>query len=257
LPSTSEEPAQPVAPGALAPRPVVHPSRPLRVLVVGDSTALSLGPLLDEWGGNDQVWTVAKAAISGCGVVRSAFALNAYFPEEYERCAKWTTEWPTLIEQTKPDLVVLSTGFWDGTDRAFEGQPDWSRPNDPYYQQRVRADYELALAELTKSGAKVAWLDHPQVWFNEVSPLKLANPQIYEPWRMEVLDSIQREMVVGRPDIQVVESERFFSSWPGGMLDPTLRPDGLHIKGDGAAPLINWLAPEILHAYWMAGGQPG
>ena len=198
---------------------------------------------------------MAKAAISGCGIVRGADVLNAYFPQPYDHCAKWTTEWPALIEQTKPDLVVVSTGFWDGTDRRFSGEGDWEAPDRPDYQAAIRADYTLAVETLTRSGAALAWLDHPQVWFNEESPWPLGNPQIYDPWRMQVLDRIQHEVADGRPNVQVVDTEQFFTTWPGGVLDPTLRPDGLHVKGDGAAPYINWLGPEIVHAYWAARGQ--
>jgi hypothetical protein len=256
LPVTDPNPA-PVAPGALAPRPLAAPSRPLRALIVGDSTALALGPLLDAWGAPGHVWTVAKAAISGCGIVRGRDVMNAYFPQPYDHCSKWVTEWPALLDQYKPDLVILSTGFWDATDKRFDGDEAWHHPNEPGYQQNIRADYQLAIDTLTKSGAVLAWLDHPQVWFHEESPWPLGNPQIYDPWRMQVLDQIQREVAAGHQDVQIVETERFYSTWPGGVLDTAIRPDGLHVKGDGATPFINWLGPEIVHDFWAGRGQPG
>ena len=41
-----------------------------RVVIVGDSVAYDLAPLLDLWGTESDVWDVASHALIGCGILR-------------------------------------------------------------------------------------------------------------------------------------------------------------------------------------------
>jgi peptidoglycan/LPS O-acetylase OafA/YrhL len=241
-------PARPTE--ALPPAPFDHPSRPLRVVVVGDSVAHELAPLLDGWGADAGVWAVASHARIGCGIVRGGATRGALVnPEFGPECSVWPDEWSRMLTVVQPDLVVLAGGFWDAIDRRMAPRDPWRAPGDATQDRLIVDEYHLALEVLTATGVPVAWLDHPAV-VPSPTGVNASNPADYDPARMRRLDELQAEVVARHPGAQVVRTRAFLEAWPGGELDPELRPDGMHFSGAGAAPFIAWLGPELVNTYW-------
>ncbi len=251
-PRPDQDPARPEpAATGLQPGPITRPDRPLKVVVVGDSVAWELGELLATWGTDHQVWDLARHARIGCGVLRGGdgrgpLAEAPFGPE----CSTWPDEWSHVIDVVQPDLVILAGGFWDATDRRWPDDPAWRAPGDPIEDERIRSEYTEAVELLTRTGIPLVWLDHPPVFANDPAVGQVVFPQLFDPARMERLDEIQDEIVADRAGVRTVRVQPFLDAWPGGVEDPTLRPDGMHIRGEGALPLIDWLGPQILDAYW-------
>ena len=129
-------------------------------------------------------------------------------------------------------------------------EKQWRAPGDPVHDARLLRDYDLALDVLTSTGAPVVWLDHPPLGSETANVKRLG----YDPGRMRRLDEIQSEVTANHPAVRVVQTMAFLRAWPAGVFDKSLRPDGLHFKGPGARPFVDWLGPEIVDAYWSASG---
>lgn len=240
----------------LVPKPVPTASRPVRVLVLGDSVAISIGSGLATWGDGNGAMDVATQGRIGCGVVRGGDVRTAFAEGPYDpACSSWPTEWPALIRDLRPDVIVLSSSYWDATDRRTDAAAPWRAPGDPAFDEAFRREYRLALDELTASAVPVLWLDHPPIFLNEVGWTPTTFPQIYDPARMARLDELQGELAAGRPDVRILRTRPWFEAWPPGWQDPAVRSDGLHIRGPQSTRFIEWLGPEIVAAYWA--GVPG
>jgi peptidoglycan/LPS O-acetylase OafA/YrhL len=237
----------------LAPKPIRAPSRPLRVLVVGDSTALFLDPVLNAWGGDHQVWGAANYARIGCGLGRGGQRRNHHGTEWIPReCGNWASEWPAVLRSTKPDIVVVADGFWDATDRQLLGDAQWRAPGDPVYDQYLRTELGQAADVLGSTGAVVAWLDNPPIDLGAEEQPRFSDYSVNDPARMVRTNEILHEVAATRPSMRVIPYRSFFEAWPGGALDRTLRPDGVHVDADGGRIVADWLGPEVLDAYWNA-----
>jgi peptidoglycan/LPS O-acetylase OafA/YrhL len=242
---------------ALTPKPIKVPSRPLRVLVVGDSTAVFLDPPLNTWGGNHNVWGAANYARIGCGLTRGGerrhHGIEQWVPPE---CGTWATEWPAVLRAAQPDIVLVADGFWDATDRRLLGDDVWRKPGDPVYDDFLRKELGAATDVLSSTGAVVAWLDNPPIDLGAEETPRHEYP-VNEPARMVRTNEILHEVAATRPSMRVIPYRSFYEAWPGGALDPELRPDGVHVDADGGATVVEWLGPEVLDAYWSVKDPTG
>ena len=58
-----------------------------------------------------------------------------------------------------------------------------------------------------------------------------------------------REVAAARPGVHIVDLRTWLRQQPGGELDWSMRPDGVHFSEDTVRPIVaNWLAPSILSA---------
>jgi peptidoglycan/LPS O-acetylase OafA/YrhL len=231
------------------------PDRPLRVLVMGDSTAVAFTPLLDGWGRQSSAWRAATYARIGCGVgrggVHARYTWEQPVPAE---CDAWPTDWQAEIALVKPDIVVMSSGFWDATDRKLAGESMWRAPGDTSYDDYLRSEYGLAADVLTATGAVLAWVDNPPVQFASDLP----NPEQYgvnDPARMVRLNELLTDIAATRPLVRIIPFTAFLTASPGGVFDRKLRPDGLHVDAVDDDGVGDWLGPHVLDAYWSARRQ--
>jgi len=235
----------------LTPKPMRMPSRPLRVLVVGDSTAVFLDPPLNAWGTDHKVWGAANYARIGCGLGRGGERRNNYGTEWLPpECNTWGSEWPAVLRQTKPDIVIVADGFWDAADRKILGDDQWRAPGDPVYDEYLRKEFGAVVDVLTSSGAVVAWLDNPPIEMGSKLVPGFIDYSVTEPGRIERMNDILHDVAATRPSMRLIPYRSFYEAWPGGVLDRALRPDGLHVDAKGGAVVTNWLGPEVLDAYW-------
>ncbi|MCB0964819.1 MAG: acyltransferase, partial [Acidimicrobiales bacterium] len=131
--TTTTAPAEVVPPGPFAGQPVeIDPTasanplevfgRPLRVLVLGDSVAWSLGWQLED--GFTRAIDLRSKAIIGCGVMppSSAFVIGDADPEPYvDLCeSSVLAELKGLSEE--PDVELLWIGAWEVYDHVVDGE---------------------------------------------------------------------------------------------------------------------------------------
>jgi hypothetical protein len=141
----------------------------------------------------------------------------------------WRTEWPKILGQEHPDVVVVLAGFGDL----------WAKPTAPAEQRpetaEWRARYARVVADATRvvtaGGAKLVWIGLPWV----------ADSNIYFPnvrARVASANQVFREAVARTSGAAFVDAASLLAGPGGGytftVLDGTnvvqlRKPDGLHL----------------------------
>jgi lysophospholipase L1-like esterase len=208
-------------PSTAAPRPVQ------RVLVVGDSVALTLGRGIERWGAGHGV-TVLNDGLIGCSLLNGV-EVRGYWgttTRSSDPCRTRTT-WPTLLRRFDPDVVVVLYGAWDVYDASFDRGSTWVAPGQPewdgYYSKQV-AD---AARRLHATGARVVWLTPP--CFAAARGASDANAPWYDRARVEAARTLEHA-VAKHNDMTITDVVHD----AGCPVDRATRPDGVHYSDAGA-----------------------
>ncbi len=135
---------------------VSHPG-PVRVMIVGDSVAASLGT------GMAPVQYRAGIVLSnqgyiGCGIARGgATSFKAY--TQPAACLTWPQRWKGLVDSFRPDVTLVLLGRWEVLDRVHDGQ--WMHIGEPPFDAYLKSELELGVNVLTSDGGRVAFLTAP------------------------------------------------------------------------------------------------
>jgi hypothetical protein len=232
LTTTSGPP--PAAAGVAAVPTLPVPRPPVRVLVVGDSVAATMGRGLERWGaatGRAAVW---NRGVEWCGVVRGRLP-GIVSAADRAACDRWPERWAAHVAEFQPDVVVVLSTIWDAIGRA---RPEWGgtrSPGDPEYEAARRADYDLAVDVLSAGGADVVLLTAPCL-------RGMTGQQVEEVAALNAVLRATRARVV---DLDAIVC-------PGGAFAETLggvagaRPDGVHFSDPGADWLASRLGPVLV-----------
>ncbi len=175
---------QSTAPAAAAPS--AHPGA-LRVLTIGDSTALTLGIALSEDAAHYGI-TQRDVAILGCGVtdgrqvrvtgkvqtvarpcnsspvppgtprvesVPTPYGVSTTTPDG-ERWTAWYRAW---VARDRPDVVIILVGRWEMVTRTFEGH--WTNILHPAFAAYVARELRRTVQLATADGAKAVLMTAP------------------------------------------------------------------------------------------------
>lgn len=232
--------------------PPASPSGIPRLAVFGDSTALRTAFGLPLWGiRTRRVAMVADETVIGCGLVRRGTidATGTPTPVRPE-CADWPERWRARAAELRLDAAVIQVGPWDVADRRLPGERTWHHIGEPDFDEVVRAEVREAVDALSSSGAKVLWLTSPRVEMERSMVPRPATPApSSDPARMARLNELIEEVAAERPDVvRVIDVAGHLRASPGGELDPSVRPDGVHVSEEASGPLAAWLGPELLAA---------
>ncbi|HEY1738491.1 MAG TPA: acyltransferase family protein [Acidimicrobiia bacterium] len=240
----------PAAPLAIPPAPRRNPApsasrdSPQRVLIVGDSVALTLGRGIERWGAAHGMQVENEGQL-GCGLLNGA-EVRGYWGVETRNAdpCRQVPLWQQRIATFRPDVVVVLFGAWDVYDASWNGGHTWFAPGTPTWD----AHYEPAVAAtdaiLSASGARVLWLEPP--CFADTSPTDTSPPPWYSPSRVAVVGSIEQE--VSARDGEFATDAVHQSGCPVNL---TMRPDGVHYSDPGADRVAPAVGDAILHA-WTA-----
>jgi peptidoglycan/LPS O-acetylase OafA/YrhL len=239
-------------------------AQPVRVLLFGDSVALTLGIGLatpaDQY---KYGYVLADKGILGCGVVfgpevelmgaRDATppACNglptpAGAPEVDQ---PWPDQWLAAINNDKPNVVVLLAGRWEVVDREYQGS--WTNILNPTYAAYVKSQLEQASQLVTASGAHMVFLTAPCTDEGE-QPDGAAWPED-SPARLAVYNKLVREVAAEHPATDSTVN-LFGAACPDGKFTSTIggvtirRTDGVHFTNAGGAYLVPTLMPPIVAA---------
>ena len=267
------------SPAAYSVDPPVHavasaaelPGTNLRILVIGDSTGMTLG--------DDLAWPSIEAryrdyvdvrATLGCGLAIGSAALeHGELQPIAPACDARTPadqQWPALlaadIARSHPDVVLLAAGRFEVTTRKTSPNGPWvdiTQPGDAAY---IRGQLVLADAIATAGRAKLAVTTAPCFSSGE-TPDGGVWPED-QPRRVAAYNSIVRSVAAADPlHMSVVDVGAVVC--PGGHFrttigDVTVRaPDGVHYPffslgaPDSTAPdsvsqaeaFGNWITPRI------------
>ncbi|MGH9019291.1 MAG: hypothetical protein ACRDY1_16190, partial [Acidimicrobiales bacterium] len=272
-------PAMPVADTV----PVAYRADPVRVLLVGDSQALTLGlglqaVLKEDPAAYDNMDVLDEGTL-GCGVADgttgiargSLFAVGwpctpypqrgncspggIFGAQKFVPCQAWTAAWTDWVQEMKPNVVVLLAGGGEVLDRIYDGH--LTDILDPTFAAYVKSQLEQAVAIATADGARMIL---------ETKPCQSTGEQPDgDPWpedsaaRQAAYNSLLRQVAAARPGQVYVQNLDSYVC-PGGHYTedidgvPVRQPDGVHFAygqaGEGGA----YLAPAIL-PYWETIGH--
>jgi Acyltransferase family len=236
----------------MAPRVPLAAGAAPRVLIFGDSAALTLGDGLVKWGpasGKVQVWDAGKL---GCPVGRGgAIRYLGQVIDDYGYC-DWTTTLPQEISTIQPQLILVLFGTWDVSDRMIPGDTKWRAIGDPVYDRWLRGQVSDAIDVMTAQGATVVWLTSPYIQDGIDSGATGSFPEESRT-RMNELNQLIREVVATKPRAEMLDLQRHMRALPEGEMSLADRPDGIHWAKPAALALAPWLGNSLVN---IANGQP-
>jgi peptidoglycan/LPS O-acetylase OafA/YrhL len=225
-----------------------------RVTFYGDSSALTTALGMSAWGESTHRLVLLPGVSGrqwlGCGIARAGVIRHVGVTEQARPgCADWATEWVQDLETARPDIAVIEVGPVEVLDRKLPGDDQFRAPGDPVLDAYLKSEMLAAADVFLSRGITTVWITSPYVDIGRdlQPPLPAPDPGS-NPARMDAFNKLIREVADERPALRVVDLEHWTHSLPGGPLDPTYRPDGIHFTVDAATKVAKWLGPAILHA---------
>jgi peptidoglycan/LPS O-acetylase OafA/YrhL len=240
------------------------PPPPVRVLLFGDSIALTLGVgLADPTEMTKYNYTLSDKGILGCGVVMgpeveemgaryatpSACNGSAFKDGTPLLQQPWPYQWLSAMSETSPNVVVLLAGRWEVVNREYKGQ--FTNILNPTFAAYVKHQLELTSALVNASGARMVFLTAPCTDEGEQpdgAPWPEDNPA-----RLAVYNSLVRQVAAEHPATDSVV-DLHAAACPGDKFSTTVRgvairrSDGVHFTDAGGVALAPYLMPEIVAA---------
>jgi peptidoglycan/LPS O-acetylase OafA/YrhL/lysophospholipase L1-like esterase len=238
----------------LGPPPTAPPAPPgktgpVRVMVVGDSVANSMGPGLERAAASNGL-TVWNASVDGCGITqdvgeRRVWGWEAASPD----CSPgWRQRWPLQLSQFNPDVVVVLLGTDDTFDRRIDGREIMF--DSPEGDDLTRNELQEAVTLLSASGARVVMLTTPYNVIGWPRRVRL-DRSTYNPAWVDRWNTSLREVATRNPaKASIVDLNGFLD--PDGKWSDTLDGvkvhtyDKMHLSPEGADLVANWLAPQVV-----------
>ena len=237
MPIESSVPAEATTtvPSTLPPLPPL--SRPVRIIVAGDSTADATGSGVLSWAAaNPGIAQAELVTAPGCGFLMGGERLVGGEVGPAEGCEDWIERFLyPAVEQAQPDVVMAMVTSWDLIDRRWDGD-ELLTPLDAEYADRLDSDYAALVDGLLAAGAEhVALIRHPipDSWW-------LPFEEDYEdPARHEVIYGLYDDLATTDPgQVAVVGLDRHFTD-AGIDRDQEVRPDGIHVTPEAAATIAD------------------
>ena len=230
---------------------------PIRVYVTGDSTALTLGmvmnngPMLQA----DHLEVHAHGFL-GCGVVRSDQLMLAGAPwPTAPECQLHPSfgQVPAILQVAaeeaafKPDVVVVLAGRWEVADTEINGQ--WTNIFSPSFQALVREGLEQEIAVAKAHGARVLLVTQPCA-DSGTQPDGSPWPQD-DPRRLAIYNGIVESIARDDPTLVSVFDLNALLC-PGGIYSPMIdgvqvrTPDGIHLAVSGQPVIDPAIFPVVV-----------
>jgi len=215
----------------LTPLSPVEAGKPRVVVLTGDSMmAVGLSAELMREAAGDKNLRIVKAFRSGTGLAR---------PEVFN----WMDEYPAMLGEVKPDVVIVAIGANDGQGFVVDGKvlPYGSEEWRKVYQERI-AEF---LAMVEEGGPRVVWVGLP--------PMR---GHIYDE-KIADLNRITYTVVSQSPQATWWNTASYvgddagkyreFVTLDDGQTIKIRSSDGIHLSDEGAglltSVLLKWLDP--------------
>ncbi len=225
------------------------PNRPVRILMVGDSTGFYVGQGLAAWAvahprhaQTDLLWC------QGCGFVLDGRVTSfdaAPFVERSNDVVR--RQVPETVARLHPDVVVLMTTIDDIADREWSPDEGVLTPFDPRFRSRMRAQYATLTASLVAAGVPtVVWVvpPIPTTMFDTADLGERARYMVQH----DVIREVASEAASAGGVVKVAEMAQWFAD-AGHDGDAKWRPDGTHLTEESAGWLADrWLGPWLVGA---------
>lgn len=206
-----------------------------RVLLVGDSGALVLGPQLVDYGEQQGV-AVATATDPTCtivypeGVVRHSDGST----DDHGRCQdeRWD-DWVEAVDDFNPDVVVYYLGNAGMVE--YRLGDEWVDDCDAAYEDHLAAGLAEEVETFEVNGATTYLLTSPYIGtFDEASPA-----------RTDCRNALYRDLEAELPSVEVLDLNEFIASGEAGPPGETF-DDWVHLSPAGGLSVSEWLVPQVL-----------
>ena len=223
-------------------------ANPVRLLVLGDSIAMTLGMGLSVDAQQQYGISVTDDASLGCDLdpqlqVVTSGAVGPATPG----CDNWRGLWPFLIAGQRPQVVALGLGRWEIADHLLNGR--WVHIGEPAWNDHLTSDLQSAIAILHSFGAKVVLFTMPYVDPSDRQPDG-------QPWaentpaRVQAYNALVRQVADTHPGVvSVIDLNKMLS--PNGVYTSFLSgidvrsTDGIHISVGGGELLQRQILPAV------------
>ena len=239
---------EPAAPATLLTVPIIPTlNRPVRIIVLGDSTAQAAGGGLVQWAAlHPDLAKVTLLATPGCGFVRGGVVPTDGAEPFSTNCDRALDhDLPKALQALHPDVVMLMTSIRDIEPRIFDDSEGPITPKDARYIARATTSYD-AITNLVLDSSPtvhVAWVRPPAIneyWLDLVTPSR-------DPDAHEAIERVMRNEAAQHPDRVTVLDLRAWFEHAGLAENHDYRPDGLHLGPLGALDVAQrWLGPELI-----------
>jgi peptidoglycan/LPS O-acetylase OafA/YrhL len=219
-------------------------SRPVRIIVAGDSTARATAAGLLAWAAeNPDLAEVEVVGAPGCGFLRGGERREGGFRLPPDGCASWLgDELPGRVAATQPDVVMMMVTTWDVVDHRWDDGRELT-PFDEEFQQRLSDDYGAVTGELLGIGAgSVAWIAPPvpNVWWGGQGTGQ------EDPARHAVVRGVIEALAASHPgEVGVIDLAEWLDR-AGLDDDHDVRPDGVHFDPEAALGIAQQFLGERL-----------
>jgi hypothetical protein len=223
-------------------------AHPLRLLVLGDSIALTLGMGLSVDAKEQYGISVTDEASVGCDLdpqlqVVIAGAIGPATPG----CDNWRGLWPFVVAGQRPQVVALGLGRWEITDHLLDGR--WVHVGEPAWDRHLTSDLQSAITILHSFGAKVVLFTMPYV-----DPR--ARQPDGQPWsentpaRVQAYNALVSQVARAHSGVvSVIDLNKMLG--PGGVYTSSVSgvdvrsSDGIHISVRGGELLQRRILPAV------------
>jgi peptidoglycan/LPS O-acetylase OafA/YrhL len=222
-------------------------SRPVRVLVEGDSLAATLAVGLGNEGSKYKYQSYNLGKL-GCGVATGGPIRDARGDIDASAdCNNWPTYRAADVKTYDPDVAVLLTGRWEILDRVLQGQ--WMHIGEPVYDNYLASRLDQAINILSAGGAKVLVLTTPCF-----APQEQADGTIFpfdDPGRLTRYNQLLRAAVARNPSKASI-GDLYGLLCPGMQYAASVNgvvarmADGVHISVAGGELVAAKLGPQLV-----------
>ena len=222
-------------------------NRPVRIIVLGDSTAQATGGGLVQWAAlHPELAKVSLFAAPGCGFVRGGVVPTDGAEPFTANCDRALDhDLPIALQTLHPDVVMLMTTIRDIEPRVFDDAEGPITPKDDRFLARARASYE-AITNLVLDSSPtthVAWIRPPaidQYWLDLDTPSR-------DPGAHAAIEQLMRDIAAAHPDRVTMLDLRNWLEDARLAENHDYRPDGVHLGQLGALDVAQrWLGPELI-----------
>jgi hypothetical protein len=223
-------------------------AHPVRLLVLGDSIALTLGMGLSVDARQQYGATVADDASVGCDLdPQLQVVISGKVGPATPGCDNWRGLWPFLIAGQRPQVVALGLGRWEIGDHLLNGR--WVHIGEPAWNDHLASDLQYAVAILHSFGAKVVLFTMPYVDPSDRQPDGQPWPED-SPARVQAYNALVQQVAHEHPGVvNVIDLNKMLS--PDGVYTSSLSgvavrsTDGIHISVGGGELLQRQILPAV------------
>ncbi|HET6874377.1 MAG TPA: acyltransferase family protein [Acidimicrobiales bacterium] len=221
-----------------------------RILVVGDSTGMTLGLDL-SWPeiARHYGYSIYDRAIVGCGVALSDTYLDhgsvGVPPPACRASTAAAGRWPAMLQADlssyRPQLVLLVSGRWEVRSEQLKAGGPWTDITQPADAAYIRSQFELA-ASMVSSAHAVLGLATAPCYSSGETPAGGTWPED-DPARVDAYNRIVRSVVAAHPgQVRLVDLNAMVC--PGGRYHATI--DGVTLRTDDGVhfPFFSTSAPN-------------